>query len=261
LLDVAGLVPGAHKGRGLGNQFLDSAREADALIHVVDVAGSTNLDGHAVGPGTGDPMLDVEFVTQEFDMWLVMTLKRTLERASRDLHGTQDKVSKILSKQLSGLSVRESQIVSSLNETRLVDKNLTSWSESDLLFFCQTLRKLAKPMIIAANKADLMTAETNLKRLGDLDCNVVPCISEAEVMLKLGSKSGMLKYLPGDNSFHINPEALIREDQKKALEKVRSVLSKYGSTGVQQILNKICFEILGMIVVYPVEDENRLVDK
>ena len=69
------------------------------------------------------------------------------------------------------------------------------------------------------------------------------------------------EYLPGDSSFDFNPNALLREDQKKALVKVRTVLTKYGSTGVQQILNRVCFELLGMIVVYPVEDENKLTDK
>ncbi|MEM4201360.1 MAG: GTPase, partial [Nitrososphaerales archaeon] len=40
LVDVAGLVPGASQGRGLGNKFLDDLRQADALIHVVDASGS-----------------------------------------------------------------------------------------------------------------------------------------------------------------------------------------------------------------------------
>ena len=45
LLDVAGLVPGAHQGKGLGNKFLDDLRHADALIHVVDVSGTTDAEG------------------------------------------------------------------------------------------------------------------------------------------------------------------------------------------------------------------------
>lgn len=47
LLDVAGLVPGAHMGKGLGNQFLDDLRHADALIHVVDVSGTTDAEGES----------------------------------------------------------------------------------------------------------------------------------------------------------------------------------------------------------------------
>ena len=197
ILDIAGLVPGAHNGRGLGNQFLDSAREADALVHVVDVAGSTDSEGRAVSPGTGNPVQDVEFVLEEFDMWLVANLKKNLESASRDLKGTPDKISKILSRNLSGLSVKESQIITSLNETGLGDKKLSSWSPSDQLLFCQTLRRLAKPMVVAANKADTITADSNLLRLKNLDGEVIPCISEAEVMLRLGSKNGMLRVPSG----------------------------------------------------------------
>ncbi len=39
LIDVPGLVEGAHQGKGLGNRFLDDARQADALIHVIDASG------------------------------------------------------------------------------------------------------------------------------------------------------------------------------------------------------------------------------
>ena len=45
LLDVAGLVPGAHEGKGLGNQFLDDLRQADGLIHVLDSSGLTDTEG------------------------------------------------------------------------------------------------------------------------------------------------------------------------------------------------------------------------
>ena len=47
LLDVAGLVPDAWQGKGLGNQFLDDLRQADAFIHVVDSSGSTDSEGNA----------------------------------------------------------------------------------------------------------------------------------------------------------------------------------------------------------------------
>lgn len=261
ILDIAGLVPGAHSGRGLGNQFLDSAREADALVHVIDAAGSTDSEGRAVSPGTGDPLHDADFVLEEFDMWLVTHLKKKLEKSSRDSQSALDSTQKVLSRQLSGMSVRESHVAASLTGTGLGNKKLSSWSEADLLLFCQTLRRFAKPMIIAANKADIVTAEPNLEKLKSLDSIVIPCVSEAEVMLRLGSRNGMLRYSPGESSFEILPNTLLREDQKKALDKVRAVLTKYGSTGVQAVLNRLCFGLLGMIVVYPVEDENRLTDK
>jgi ribosome-binding ATPase YchF (GTP1/OBG family) len=53
LLDVAGLVPGAHLGKGLGNRFLDDLRHADALVHVVDVSGTTDAEGMLIWRGRG----------------------------------------------------------------------------------------------------------------------------------------------------------------------------------------------------------------
>src|SRR3989344_5642429 len=52
MIDVAGLVPDAHLGKGRGNQFLDDLRQADVLIHVVDVSGSLNAFGEPVEAGS-----------------------------------------------------------------------------------------------------------------------------------------------------------------------------------------------------------------
>ena len=68
LLDVAGLVPDAWQGRGLGNQFLDDLRQADALIHVVDASGSTDIEGNPVPAGSHDPLEDIDFLEREIAM-------------------------------------------------------------------------------------------------------------------------------------------------------------------------------------------------
>ena len=57
------------KVKDLGNQFLDDARQAEALIHVVDIAGTTDIQGQPVPIGTHDPLEDVAFVQDEFDQW------------------------------------------------------------------------------------------------------------------------------------------------------------------------------------------------
>lgn len=62
LLDVAGLVPDAWEGKGLGNKFLDDLRQADALINVIDVSGSTDIEGNPVDIGTHDPTEDILFL-------------------------------------------------------------------------------------------------------------------------------------------------------------------------------------------------------
>ena len=62
LIDVAGLVPGAHEGRGRGNQFLSDLSRCDALIQVVDVSGSTDLEGNPVGSGGSQPIEEHRFL-------------------------------------------------------------------------------------------------------------------------------------------------------------------------------------------------------
>ena len=68
MIDGAGLVPCAQEGKGLGNKFLTDAMKADALIHVVDISGSTDIQGQPVTLGTHDPLEDIKFVEEEFDL-------------------------------------------------------------------------------------------------------------------------------------------------------------------------------------------------
>jgi GTP-binding conserved hypothetical protein TIGR00650 len=56
VVDVAGLIPGASQGRGLGNKFMDDLRQADVLIHVVDASGSTDLEGNKGKPVHTTPL-------------------------------------------------------------------------------------------------------------------------------------------------------------------------------------------------------------
>src|SRR5512137_919079 len=56
LIDVAGLVPGAHEGKGMGNKFLDDLRQASALVHVVDASGCTDAEGNVCPDGSRDPL-------------------------------------------------------------------------------------------------------------------------------------------------------------------------------------------------------------
>src|SRR3989344_369050 len=61
LVDVAGLVPGASEGKGMGNQFLSDLNQADLLIHIVDASGTTNEKGKTLAEGNHDPSKDILF--------------------------------------------------------------------------------------------------------------------------------------------------------------------------------------------------------
>ena len=68
----------------LGNQFLDDTRQAEVLIHVVDIAGTTDIQGQPVPPGTHNQLEDVKFVQDEFDLWFADILKRDWDKITRD---------------------------------------------------------------------------------------------------------------------------------------------------------------------------------
>jgi ribosome-binding ATPase YchF (GTP1/OBG family) len=261
LIDVAGLVPGAHTGKGLGNKFLDDARQADCLIHVVDASGSTDSGGKPIPEGTGDPLFDISFVEEEFDMWLASIIGRDWSKSSREAESQGNKIEQMLAKRLSGLAIGEQHIAGAVHAAGLESKKPTTWTEDDILRFCKAIRARTKPFLIAANKADLLSAEANIRKIRETGRQVVPCASEAEALLRKAAKKGVLHYLPGDGSFEVRPGVQLTDLQKKALDIVRSLIARYGSTGVQEAINLACFSLLRQIVVYPVEDELKLTDK
>jgi ribosome-binding ATPase YchF (GTP1/OBG family) len=259
LIDVAGLVPGAHEGKGLGNQFLDDARQAEVLIHVVDIAGTTDLQGQPVPIGSHDPLEDVEFVQNEFDQWFVDILQREWDKITREIDQKRAKLTDGIAKRFTGLGIKDYQVQDVLQKLNLISKNPKEWVDSDIQTFVKELRKNTKPIIIAANKADLCKDLDIIKKISDT--HVVPCSAETELLLRKASKGGLVNYSPGDANFSISENKEILPQQKKALDVVKSVFSKIHSTGVQKILNTAVFDSLKFIVVFPVEDETKLTNK
>jgi ribosome-binding ATPase YchF (GTP1/OBG family) len=261
LVDVAGLVPGAHAGKGLGNKFLDDARQADALIHIIDASGSTDNNGRPVPAGSGDPIFDIQFVEEELDLWLESIIGRDWGKTAREAESQGQKLEQLLAKRLSGLAINEQTITNAVQASGLASKKPVAWTENDILQFCKVLRTRAKPFVIAANKADLPAADNNIEKMKADGLEPVPCASEAEALLRKASKKGILHYLPGDTSFDVKPEVVLSAPQLKALDIVKTFMQKYGSTGVQEAINIACFKLLRMVAVYPVEDEFKLTDK
>lgn len=261
LVDCAGLVPGAWQGRGLGNQFLDEIRQADALIHVVDAAGSTDSEGKPCDPGTHNPTEDVRFLEHELDMWLLQIVKKEWDRAIRRVEGTKEDLSQILEEKLSGLGIKRDHIIKARARTGLNFEKPSSWSDDQLLMLVTELRKFSKPLLIAANKMDVPAAEKNLEVLTKLGHLVVPCSAEAELALRRAAEKAIVTYLPGDSNFKINEGRQLNPDQLDALTRIREkVLLPLGSTGVQDALNLGFFKLLQMITIYPVEDPEKLTD-
>jgi len=261
LVDCAGLVPGAWQGRGLGNQFLDAIRQADALIHVVDAAGSTDSEGRPCDPGSHDPTEDIKFLEHELDMWILQILKKEWDRIVRTVEGAKGDLTSLIEEKLSGLGIRRDHIVKARAKTGLNFEKPTSWSTEQLLSLISELRRSSKPMLIAANKIDVPPAEENLKSLQVMNRMVTPCCAEAELALRRAAEKNRISYIPGNSNFKIIETEELTADQKNALARIKEkVLIPLGSTGVQDALNLAFFKLLQMITVYPVEDAEKLTD-
>ncbi|MFA4960156.1 MAG: redox-regulated ATPase YchF [Candidatus Pacearchaeota archaeon] len=250
LMDVAGLVEGANEGKGLGNQFLDDLRQADAFIHIVDISGTTDDEGRE---GTGNPIRDVRMLENELDKWYMGIFKKVWDRLSRGIESSKQNFAVAVAKQFSGLGVNEDDVKSALLKLKLNTGNPSGWTEKNLNDFTRTLRLMTKPMLIAANKIDKGNAKDNLERLKKEFPNeqIIPCSADAELSLRQAAKAGLIDYIQGNSSFKIH-EDKINERQKQALLSIKkNVLEVYGSTGVQDILDKVVFELLKYIAIFP----------
>jgi ribosome-binding ATPase YchF (GTP1/OBG family) len=256
LIDVAGLVPDAHLGKGLGNQFLDNLRLSEAVIHVVDASGGTDSEGNPVGVGNHDPLKDVEFLKYEIGMWLYGILEKNWQKLMRHYLSEGGKIDQMIFEQMGGAGVSDRQVRSALSEMKT---DPGKWGADQLKQFAALLREASKPMIIAASKLDV-APEENVSRLLSLkDERVIPVCGAAEIALRMADKAGVIKYAPGDSDFQIIKD--LNAAQKAGLEKIRALIKKYGSTGVQQCINQAVFDLLDYIVLYPVEDEGKFTDR
>jgi hypothetical protein len=250
-IDVAGLVPGAHLGKGMGNQFLDDLRQANALLHIVDMAGSTNEKGEPIELGTYDPAFDVKFLEVELDFWYLSILKKGWDKLSRNLQHEHKEIAKALATQLCGLGVTEAMVGDAIKQLKL-SENTTAWTEEQMLQMATILRKKTKPMLIVANKMDLPTAKANLERVKKQfpDYLFVPCSAESELALKEASRKGLIEYMPGSKDF--KPTGQLQPAQEKALNFIKTnVLDALGSTGVQDAVDAAVFNLLKYIAIFP----------
>ncbi len=149
-VDIAGLVAGASKGEGLGNQFLANIREVDAIVQVVRCF----EDGDVIHTmGNVDPVRDIEVITTE----LVLA---DLDAVTKRIDKTQKKAKSGDKEAQAELALLE-KLSPHLNEGRTANTLAASDDEKALMKLFQLLT--AKPVLFACNVAesDLATAEEN----------------------------------------------------------------------------------------------------
>ncbi len=261
LIDTPGLIPGAHMGKGLGNQFLDDVRRADALIVVADASGATDINGQPTDLLAHDPVEDVQMFETEFDLWLRALLTKDWDSITRTAQAKKESVDKYLEEKLTGLGIGRAQIAQAVQEAGLDAFRSGQWTKEDFTRFATVLRKVSKPLIVAANKADRDGADVNVQRIRDAGYRVVATCAEAELALRRAAEAGLVDYTPGDRDFKVKSPEKLTEGQSRALDRIREkVFKKYGSTGLQQAINEAFFGLLNMITVYPVENAEKLMN-
>ncbi|MCX6682241.1 MAG: redox-regulated ATPase YchF [Methanoregula sp.] len=255
LIDVAGLVPDAHKGKGLGNQFLDHLRQADAILHIVDASGGTDSEGNPVGVGTHDPVGDIKFLGFEMTMWVYGILDKHWAKLYRQAQVKGFSIQQGVAEIFTGLGITPEDV----RDVEIALKiELVHAKMEDLVPFCAEIVKISKPMLVVGNKFDEAPQTLRIK-LAELHVSFASAASE--LALRNAAAAHIIKYLPGDSQFVVQNEAALSAVQKAGLAKIAGVMKQCNGTGVQQVVNRAVFELLDMIVVYPVEDENHYCDK
>ncbi len=246
IIDVAGLVPDAHKGKGLGNKFLSDLAQADCLIHVIDGSGRTDLEGKI---SKIDPKDEITFLDIELTYWI----KGIIEKNWKKIKGKKiDTIVEILN----GLNIKKLDIEHTAKELNLTINNI-GWSEEEILNFSKKIKEKSKPILIAANKSDLPETLENIKILKTQfpDKKIVPVCAVAELALQRANEKGIISYISGETSFEILSKD-IDPNEFEGLKKLEKLIKN--GTGVQELINTAALDFLDMIVVYPVEDENKL---
>ncbi len=252
LIDVAGLVPGANEGKGLGNKFLNDLSQADALIHVVDASGSTDSEGKECPPGSHDPCIDVKFLEEEIELWFLKIIENNWQKFQKSGEKDFNKKVALIAQSLSGVKILTHHIEKAIRQLKLDDKLLGAWTIEDKTAFAKKCREWSKPIIIAANKCDLPTGENNVARMKEAfpSTPIIPCSAASELALRKATKAGIMKYYPGWNHFEIL--GTLNEKQKVGIETIQhNVLEKFNGTGVQECLDTAIFKLLEYFPVFP----------
>ena len=261
IIDVAGLVPGAHEGKGMGNQFLSDLTQADILIHVLDISGSLNEEGEQVKAGSHDPEKDIAFLENEIAQWINGILKKDWLKAIRKVKTEKKNILDFISEKLTGLKIKRSTIHKAISVQKLITSKVAEWTETEILSLCHEIQRLGKPIIIAANKIDRPTSLGNFNLLkekyGDL---ILPTSALTDIVLSRFEENDKIQYIAETGTLSIIGD--VSEKEKTILNKIETeILSKFGTTGIFETLNHAVFNILGLFPVYPVADPSKLSDQ
>ena len=153
-VDIAGLVKGASKGEGLGNQFLANIREVDAIVHVVRCFEDSNIV-HV--DGSIDPLRDIETINLELIFSDLEILERRISKAVRAARNDKTIAKELALMERIKAHLEDGKMAKSFDDIN--DEDEQQWLESyDLLTY--------KPVIFAANVAEDDLADDGASNAG-----------------------------------------------------------------------------------------------
>ena len=269
LVDVAGLVPGAHDGKGRGNQFLNDLAQCDALIQVVDASGGTDIEGNPLGPGSCDPIDEYTFLVEELAMWIHGILDTGWARGVRRVQAEGDRgLIDFITDQLSGIGGSESMVMNAITQFKSENTDLGvpwEWKHGVRTSLAHHLRRAVFPLCVAANKADVAEAgawdELGAKVISEGGI-LLPTSADSELALRRAAKAGFIDYPPGAQNFSLTErgQSELNDAQRKGLEALSERLERLGGTGLVELTSRIVRERLDRIVTFPVQDEGHWTD-
>ncbi|KAJ2770056.1 hypothetical protein IWQ56_002312 [Coemansia nantahalensis] len=274
LLDVAGLVPGASEGRGLGNQFLDDLRTAHVLIHVVDASGTTDDNGRETKGY--DPVDDIQWLRGEIEAWIFGNLDRRWGGVVRRHVATKSTAVDSLHAQLGGYGTAREVVqrtVDAVARGALIEsgESLEKWAPADLREFVREFVDQRFPTIVALNKIDMPDADKNIAAIlrrykrqpgrplrdGISEDNIVLTSALSECLLRKLARQKFIAYATGDDDFRTSEDdaelRALDDKTQRRLNNLRDlVLFRYGSTGVQDVITR-AVESVGLVPAFPVK--------
>ena len=269
LVDVAGLVPGAHDGKGRGNQFLNDLAQCDALIQVVDASGGTDIEGNPMGPGSCNPIDEHAFLVEELAMWIHGILDTGWTRGVRRVQAEGERgLVDFITSQLTGIGAKESMVNSAISSFKDENQDLGvpwDWEDSVRTSLAHHLRRAVFPLCVAANKADVAepgawdALAAKVESEGGI---LLPTSADSELALRRAAKAGFIDYPPGARQFSLTDvgESNLNEAQRKGLASLGERMERLGGTGLVELVSRIVRERLDRIVAYPVQDEGHWTD-
>ena len=250
IVDVPGLIEGASQGKGMGNQFLQSLIDAEALIHVFDGFSIFSSDNPKAALKR-----EIEDIWNEVIAWAADLISRDWERFSKKADASGERLEKQLSRKVSSLGIGEGDLRHLLSKTSLPQK-LSLWGKDDFDAFSKSLFTFLKPIVNVANKCDLLS-DNQLGLIGDSEFKCKLVSAEYELALQKALDHGMIgsRMPPFDRRENLNTQ------QASALNRIEEFLRKPSISRPFEILDEIVEHVLNLIVVYPVYDESSWTDK